>query len=142
MWGNEHGNKLKAAKVDTLVGHKTQLTGDLVFQGGLHLDGTVKGNVIAEDGTDSLLILSEQGCIEGEVRVPNMLINGRVIGDVYASGRVELASRSRISGNVYYNLLEMAIGAEVNGNLMHRKKPQKSKVGEAQVVAPKPVVAS
>jgi cytoskeletal protein CcmA (bactofilin family) len=66
-----------------------------------------------------MLTVSEQGVIEGEVRVPSMVLNGTVNGDVHAKERIELAARARINGDVYYNLLEMAIGAEVNGKLVH-----------------------
>jgi len=67
-----------------------------------------------------VLTVSEKGRIEGDVQVPNLELNGAVEGDVHASERVELASHAKVTGNVYYNLIEMAMGAEVNGNLVHR----------------------
>ncbi|MBL1277495.1 MAG: polymer-forming cytoskeletal protein [Ectothiorhodospiraceae bacterium] len=106
------------AQVDTLIGSSTELQGDVYFNHGLHIDGVVKGNVIAE-GETSMLTMSEQGRIEGEVRVHNIVLNGEVIGDVHASEHIELAPAARVTGNVYYNLIEMAMGAEVNGNLVH-----------------------
>ncbi len=109
-----------AARIDTLVGQGTEINGDLVFSGGLHVDGKINGNVVAEEGSSAILILSEFGRIEGEVTVPNMVLNGEIVGDVYGSIRVELAPKSRIKGSVYYNLIEMAIGAEVNGGLVHQ----------------------
>ena len=125
MWGNSNSNKLKTAKVETIIGENTQVEGDVKFKGGLHIDGKIKGNVLADDDTDSILILSQEGLIEGEVRVPNVLVNGKVTGNVYASDRVELASQARIDGNVYYNLLEMEMGAAINGNLVHQGKKEK-----------------
>jgi cytoskeletal protein CcmA (bactofilin family) len=110
--------KRKSAKIDSLIGQNTELLGNVVFSGGFHVDGKVKGNVVAH-GAASLLTLSDHGVIEGEVRVPNVILNGKVIGDVYASERVELSSKAIIIGNVYYNLIEMAMGAEVNGKLVH-----------------------
>lgn len=107
------------AQIDTLIGGSTELRGDVYFKDGLHIDGVVKGNVIAE-GEHSMLTMSEQGRIEGEVRVKNIVLNGEVVGDVYASEHVELAPAARVTGNVYYNLIEMAMGAEVNGKLVHR----------------------
>ncbi|MCP5152336.1 MAG: polymer-forming cytoskeletal protein [Ectothiorhodospiraceae bacterium] len=110
--------RVRSTTVDTLVGRRSELFGDLRFTGGLHVDGTVKGNVVADEGTESFLNLSEHGTIEGEVRVPNVILDGTVIGDVYARSHIELASNARVSGNVYYALIEMAMGAEVNGNLV------------------------
>ncbi|MDH4275775.1 MAG: polymer-forming cytoskeletal protein [Gammaproteobacteria bacterium] len=118
--------KRKAAKIDSLIGQNTEMQGDVVFSGGLHVDGRVKGNVMAKD-KESLLTISDQGVIEGEVRVANIVLNGQVIGDVYAEERIELATQARVIGNVYYSLIEMAIGAEVNGKLVHRVEGEKEK---------------
>lgn len=118
--------KRKAAKIDSLIGQNTEMQGDVLFSGGLHVDGRVKGNVMAKD-KESLLTISDQGVIEGEVRVANIVLNGQVIGDVYAEERIELATQARVVGNVYYSLIEMAIGAEVNGKLVHCAEGEKGK---------------
>ncbi len=126
MFGKK--KNFSSARIDTLIGQGTEINGDLVYAGGLHVDGRINGNVVAEEGSSSILILSEFGHIEGEVKVPNIVINGKIVGDVHGSTRVELAPKSRIKGSVYYNLIEMAIGAEVNGALVHQPndgKPQK-----------------
>lgn len=124
MFGSS--KKRKATRIDTLVGQHTEIQGDIKFSGGLHIDGTVKGNVIAENDGRSMISLSECGTIEGEVRVPYIVLNGVVTGDVHGSEHVELSSKARITGNVYYNLIEMAIGAEVNGKLVHSLEPAES----------------
>jgi len=116
--------KHRVGKIDTLVGQNTEVHGDVIFTGGLHIDGLVKGNVSVVDGSESTLTLSDHGRVEGEVRVPHIVLNGEVKGDVYASEHIELAAHARIQGNVYYNLLEMAMGAEVNGSLVHQQIEQ------------------
>lgn len=134
MWGNRKKPK-QTAQIDSLIGQNTEIRGDVIFSGGLHVDGKVKGSVISAEGEDSVLTLSERGTIEGEVKVPNVVVNGMVIGDVHALSHVELAAQARVHGNVYYSLIEMAMGAEVNGNLMHTddksvvKLPQKESTG-------------
>lgn len=112
-------NTRQNSQIDSLIGSGTELHGDVHFKDGLHIDGTVKGNVVAE-GENSMLTMSEEGRIEGEVRVHSLVLNGEVVGDVYASEHIELAPAARVTGNVYYNLIEMAMGAEVNGNLVHK----------------------
>ncbi len=119
MLGMGKKKNFNTARIDTLIGQGTVIHGDLEFSGGLHVDGKIIGNVNAEPGSDAMLILSEFGSIEGEVKVPNMVLNGQIIGDVFGSERVELAAKCSINGSVYYNLIEMAIGAEVNGGLVH-----------------------
>ena len=111
--------KIKAAHYDSLIGKQTELSGDVRFSGGLLIQGAVKGNVTADEDSRSVLNVTETGTIEGEVRVPNIVLNGSVVGDVHARERIELASNARVTGNVYYALIEMAMGAEVNGNLVH-----------------------
>lgn len=111
--------KIKAAHYDSLIGKQTELSGDVRFSGGLLIQGAVKGNVTADEDSRSVLNVTETGTIEGEVRVPNIVLNGSVVGDVRARERIELASNARVTGNVYYALIEMAMGAEVNGNLVH-----------------------
>jgi cytoskeletal protein CcmA (bactofilin family) len=114
--------KFKPPKVSTVIGQAARVAGDLNFSGGLHLDGSVIGNVTGEPGGEATLTVSEQGRIEGDVRVDNLILNGTIIGDVYAKQRVELASKARVTGTVHYHLLEMAMGAEVNGQLVHAEE--------------------
>ena len=110
--------------VDTLVGANTKVNGDVHFKGGCHVDGIVKGNVTADNESDSALSISEDGTVEGGVTVPYVVLHGIVRGDVFASQRVELGPTARVIGNVYYNLIEMAIGAEINGKLVHQPEGQ------------------
>jgi cytoskeletal protein CcmA (bactofilin family) len=118
------GNKRKNPQIDTLVGRNTRVSGDIEFRGGFHVDGYIKGNILAEHDTESVLSISESGTVEGSVSVPHVVLNGTVKGDVSASERVQLGTTARVIGNVYYNLIEMAIGAEINGKLIHEPAGQ------------------
>ena len=93
------------------------------FSGGLHVDGRIRGKVVADEGTDAVLRVSEVGEVTGDINAPHVIINGTVNGDVYASAHLELAEKASINGSVYYNLIEMAMGASVNGNLVHQREP-------------------
>jgi cytoskeletal protein CcmA (bactofilin family) len=110
----------KNAEIDTLIGAKTRINGDVEFSGGLRVDGYINGNVKCESGADSTLSVSEEGCIEGSVIVPNIVLNGVVKGDIEASDRVELGPRARVMGSVHYTTIETAVGAQINGKLIHR----------------------
>lgn len=131
MWGNK--NKRRTTRIDTLIGQHSEVLGDIKFSGGLHVDGTIKGNVIAENDNRSMVSLSERGTIEGEVIVPYIVVNGVIIGDVHGGEHVELSTKARVTGNVYYNLIEMAIGAEVNGKLVHSPNTEESPVDLSQI---------
>ncbi len=131
--------KSKHSVIDSLVGSNSKMSGDMSFAGGCHIDGTVKGNVSADSASSSILSISEDGTVEGSVIVPYVVLNGTVRGDVYASQRVELGPTARIIGNVYYNLIEMAIGAEINGKLVHQPEGQVPLLEETEGESESPV---
>jgi len=112
-----------AGHFDTLISSRTTVEGDVHFSGGLHLEGRIHGKLVAEDGSDAVLRIAESGEVKGDVSVPHIVINGSVHGDVYASSHLELAEKASIVGNVYYNVIEMAMGASVNGSLVHQSEP-------------------
>ena len=128
--------KFRAPKGSTVIGVGTDVSGDVHFKAGLHLDGTVRGNVVGEPDSNSTLMVSDKGTVEGDVRVDNLILNGTVVGDVYANARVELASAARVTGTVYYRLLEMAMGAEVNGQLVHSEEAAVQPTGGSAEPAP------
>ena len=106
-----------------MIGAKTRINGDVEFVGGFHLDGYINGNVTGESGAGAFLSVSEHGCIEGSVIAPNVLLNGIVKGNIDASDRVELGAKARVLGNVHYTVIETAVGAQINGKLIHRAPP-------------------
>lgn len=122
----------------TLVASNSRVDGDINFLGHCHVDGTVKGNIRADLESDSLLTIVGDGTIEGGVNVPYVELNGIVRGDVVASQRVKLGASARVIGNVYYNLIEMAIGAEINGKLIHQPAGQVPLLEQTQTDADSP----
>ncbi len=117
--------RAKAGAADTLISKEAKINGNVNFTGVLYVDGYIKGDVASEEFETSLLTIGKNGHIEGEINVPHIIIFGRVKGDVHALEHVELMSESRIEGNVYYKLIEMAMGAEVNGQMLHREEKPK-----------------
>ncbi|WP_430391859.1 bactofilin family protein [Dyella sp. 20L07] len=107
----------------SLIARGTVIRGDVHFSGTLHLDGRIEGAVLAEEG-GAIFTLSENGIVQGEIRVPHAVINGHVHGDIHAGDRLELASEARITGDVHYRTLEMAAGAQVNGRMSHQAVEQ------------------
>ena len=105
--------------VETLIGPHVVIQGDLLFSGGLYIEGKVHGKVIAEAGADSLLTLATGGVIEGEINAPKAVISGRLGGDLRSSERVELTETAHIQGNIHYRLIEITAGAAVSGQLIH-----------------------
>lgn len=103
--------------VDSLIGCGCRVEGAVVFRGGLRVDGQIAGDVLAEPATGGCVMLSALGRIEGDVRAEHIVIGGEVVGNLHATGRVELLSRARIIGNISYASLSMQAGARVSGEL-------------------------
>lgn len=111
--------KFKLPRISSIIAEHNVLTGELHFSGGLHLDGRVRGEVVGQQDTNSTLIVSKSGAVEGNVRVANLVLAGTIEGDVEAENKVQLLQGARVTGTVRYHALEMAEGAEVNGRLVH-----------------------
>ena len=105
-------------RIDTLIGKAARVHGDVDFQGGLHLDGHILGNVRSDEGRESTLSVSETGSIEGNVQVPNVVLQGSVKGDIHARERLVLGATARVEGDVYYGVIEMTVGAQIIGKLV------------------------
>lgn len=124
MFSNKTNVARPSAESTTLIAAGTAIKGDILFSGRLHLDGKVEG-AIRGDGAQAVLTLSEHAQVTGEVQAPHIVVNGTIAGDVTASERLELASNARVEGNVYYKVLEMSAGAQINGKIVHRAEPPK-----------------
>lgn len=109
-------------RIDTLIGVDTVIEGNMVFSGGLRIDGTIRGNVSEQVGKPSTIILSEHGRIEGAVQATKIVINGTVIGPVKTSQFIELQTKAKISGDLHYKSLEMHMGAIIDGKLVHTEE--------------------
>ncbi|CAM5393392.1 bactofilin family protein [Rhodanobacter lindaniclasticus] len=122
MLNRRRSDRNRGSSETSLVARGTVIRGDLSFSGALHLDGRIEGTVLAE-GDDAMFTLSEHGEVQGEVRVPQAVINGHITGDVHVSVRLELAPLARIDGDLRYHTLEMAAGAQVNGRISRLAEP-------------------
>jgi cytoskeletal protein CcmA (bactofilin family) len=109
-----------ATNITTLISKATEITGDVHFSGALEVEGKVFGNIYADDDSSAEVRVRECGLVKGEIQAPLIIINGMVEGDVYSSNHIELAAKARVHGNVYYHLIEMVMGSEVNGSLCHK----------------------
>ena len=111
--------------IRTLVGEGTVLRGTLQFEGGLRIDGEVFGDVLADAGSRSLVVISEKARVHGKVNAGHVIINGEVRGPVSSSEMLELQPRAAVTGDVRYEVLEMHPGAMIDGELKPLKSGEK-----------------
>jgi len=116
--------------VQCLIGEGIEFKGDLLFSGGLHVDGHVIGSIENNQSDAARITLSREGIVDGSVTTCDAEINGTINGDVHASGSVVLHPQSHVNGNVYYERIEIRRGACVNGKLIatHNSSSDKSSI--------------
>jgi cytoskeletal protein CcmA (bactofilin family) len=107
-------------RIDSLIGAGTRIEGNVIFAGGLRIDGEVKGDVRCGDGQAGTLVISEHARVEGQIAVAHLVVNGTIAGPVHVTDFVELQPRSRVTGDVHYASMEMHLGAVVDGRLVHK----------------------
>ncbi len=117
---------------DTVISARTEIRGDITVKGAIQIDGVLKGNLIAEQGSKASVRISDKGRVEGRITAPNVIINGEVHGDIHAYDYIELAKKARITGDVHYASMEMVLGAQVNGQLIHGSASAKAGTGVTQ----------
>ncbi len=106
-------------RIDSLIGAGTVVRGDVVFTGGLRIDGTIEGNVTTADAQPGTLVVSEQARVDGRIIVSHVVVNGTVNGPIVARDYLELQRRARVDGDLTYRTIEMQLGAVVAGRLHH-----------------------
>lgn len=105
----------------TIVAVDAELRGNIRFSGAVQVDGRVVGNIEADEG---LVIITREGYVEGVVKAPKVIIDGVIVGDVYASEHLQLDMQAQVDGDLYYRFMEMVSGAQVNGQLRYLDENQ------------------
>ena len=120
MMGRKESRPLTSVQGSTtLIAPDAVVTGDITFSGNLDVEGRVVGSISSAEGKESMLRVMEGGCVEGSINVPSAMVNGAVKSDIHSAECLELSSKAEVDGDVYYNLIEMAVGCKVNGGLRH-----------------------
>lgn len=109
--------KKKLPLIKSVIAEGSNISGNISFTDGLHVDGTIIGNIRANDDVASILVISEVASIIGEVIADHIVINGSVKGPIHARKMLELLPKARIEGDVEYAALEMHQGALITGKL-------------------------
>ena len=141
MFRRKRNPLIEVTKLSSLVATNVEIRGDIVFSGGLRVDGHVEGNLLGSEGEHGLLVLSEKGSIRGNVRVYDAVINGTIEGDLEVGHFVELQTGSRVTGNITYRQLQMDCGATVEGKLVRLTETGDASAGKVVDIGPAPRVA-
>jgi len=98
--------------VNTIIGEGTTLKGDVKVEGSVQVDGDFDGTIDASD----TLVVGETGKVEGDATVANAVIGGKMYGNVFASGKIELQRGSQLLGDIKTRGLVIEDGVVFQGN--------------------------
>ena len=106
----------KQTVVTALIGNSTHVDREyLRFTGGIHIHGHVELDVVGTGASSTVISISEDGKVDGDIRAVDVFVAGTVRGDVYATGHLQLMPTARIWGDVEYASLDISDGAIVQG---------------------------
>lgn len=117
MFGKKKTTPIELTKLSSLIAGNMEVMGDVHFLDGLRVDGHIRGNVLPKSGAKSLLVLSDQGSIHGNVSAYDAVVNGTIVGDLEVTHFLELQGNAKVTGNISYRQLRMDCGASVQGKL-------------------------
>ena len=136
MFWKKNAMSIDSRRLSSLLAHDTCVQGDVIFTGGLRIDGRVEGNVLGKPEANGLLVLSDKGAVAGTIKVHDAVINGRVEGDLEVEHFLELQAKACVTGNISYRTLKLECGATVEGKL-ERMDGAPEAEDEEDVEAPK-----
>ncbi|MEM5478922.1 polymer-forming cytoskeletal protein [Pseudoalteromonas fuliginea] len=100
--------------IPSIISQDVRLTGTLVSQGEVQLDGRIDGDIKVKH-----LVIGSTGIIEGMVEAQNVIVKGKVIGSINAS-EVNVKSGAHVHGDVFHDTLSIDAGAIIEGSLKQR----------------------
>lgn len=111
-------------KLNTIVGKATVVTGNMVIQNSLRVDGKVKGKIEVTD----TVIVGKEGVVEGEIQAKDVLVGGKIVGNISASSKVLLESNAKVFGDIKASQLVVDEGALFDGqcSMKNNDKPKEN----------------
>lgn len=99
----------------SIIGPGMRVEGDLVTEGTVRIEGSIRGTVRASKA----VVVHKDGVVEGDIVTQDAVIGGRVRGTVVAESRLELQSTSDIEGHITAPLQHLLLeeGARFNGDI-------------------------
>lgn len=117
-------NNGKSTGIDTLIGVGMQVTGDILCQGTLRVQGTILGNVHCDRGEADALVVDPTGAVTGEVHAANVDVRGRVTGPVHSMRQVEVHEGGIVLGDISFRTMAMHPGGIAEGLLIPSLEPE------------------
>lgn len=116
------------------IGKSVQIRGELTGSEDLYLDGEIDGSIDLRDHT---LIIGPNGKIKAGITTRDLVVHGKVEGNVTATGRVELRKSSTLIGDISTQRIVIEDGAFFKGAIDIKDKEK-----DARTETRKPLVSA
>jgi cytoskeletal protein CcmA (bactofilin family) len=120
-WGSKQDTGRAATRepIENVLGPSLTIRGDLAADGGFRIDGNVEGNVESR----AAIIVGESGVVRGDVRGTDIVVAGRVLGNVTSSGHLEILAKGRIEGDIDAKSVRIETGGVFRGTSHMGEEP-------------------
>jgi cytoskeletal protein CcmA (bactofilin family) len=107
----ESGGGATRDAIENVLGQSCIVRGDLASEGAFRIDGTIEGSVESK----AAVVVGESGVVRGSVRGTDVVVAGTVIGDVTATGHLEILAKGRIEGDLAARSMRIETGGVFRG---------------------------
>lgn len=108
--------------IESLISQGVEVRGEINSPGSIRIDGLVEGKLFVKGD----LIVGEKGYIKGEVHADNLVLAGKIEGNIDAKGRLEIKSTGNMSGDAICSVISIEEGAYLDGTSRMNKSKDKS----------------
>lgn len=102
----------------SVLGAGTRLQGTLHVEESIRIDGRLEGNIEQSEGKTHWVVIGPTSEIIGDIHAQNVRVAGKIIGNIIASGNVELTNGAEVRGNIKHSAITVEPGASVHGQLI------------------------
>ncbi|MGN7763010.1 bactofilin family protein [Paenibacillus sp. 22594] len=127
MW-NKNKQHTPVKSTDSLIGHGGTLEGKVTCDTNLRIEGNFSGEIHCR-GT---VTVGEQGTVRSTIKAQDIIIAGKVYGDVVADQRLMMTGTGQLHGNILAGTLSIMEGSVLNGTVAMAEEPATEKAGGLQ----------
>lgn len=111
-------------KLDTIIGPESIMKGELTSKGTIKIDGQIEGNVAAD-----CLVIGEGGSLSGDAIVREVIVGGRITGNIHATDGVDIQHKGEVRGDIFAARLTIAEGGRFDGRSTMQQQKKISYAG-------------
>ncbi|MEN6348468.1 MAG: polymer-forming cytoskeletal protein [Syntrophomonas sp.] len=112
------------SNIESLISEGVEIKGEILSPGSIRIDGFVEGKLSVKGN----LVVGEKGFIKGEVTAQNLILAGKIEGNIQALGRLEIKSSGTMSGDASCSIISIEEGAYLEGTSKMSRIKDKSEI--------------